>query len=124
MLYETFREAIGNLVASAQRSFLALLGIVIGAGAVIAMLNVGSIAHNETVKQFREMGTDLLAIQVSGAVAPGELGAGIADSVPAALASISIIAPLAIGGGSIAFRGRSANTTHVATTPSFARLAR
>jgi putative ABC transport system permease protein len=124
MLIETLREAVSNLLGSTQRSFLALLGIVIGTGAVIAMINVGSIARNETLKQFREMGTDLLAVQVSGSIGPRDLAVDVLDALPGVLPSIGVVAPLAIGGGSIAFHGASANPTQVATTASFARLAR
>jgi len=124
MSYETLREAVGNLLSSTQRSFLALLGIVIGTGAVIAMINVGSIARNETIKQFREMGTDLLAIRVNGAAGPNELTAETVDAVPREAPSISVIAPLAIGGSAIQFHSAQANPAQVATTAGFGRLAR
>ena len=39
------REAVVSLYAAKQRSFLALIGIVIGIGSVIVLLSVGTIAN-------------------------------------------------------------------------------
>ena len=60
------KEAAVSLFAAKQRSFLALIGIVIGIGSVIAMLSVGTIAKRQALAQFRELGTDFLTIQVRG----------------------------------------------------------
>lgn len=56
-------EASRNIVATKQRSLLALLGIVIGTASVIAMLNVGSIMQNAVMEQFRAMGTNVINIR-------------------------------------------------------------
>ena len=64
------KEAVVSLWASKQRSLLALVGIVIGIGSVIAMLSLGTIAKRQALEQFRELGTDYLAIHVHGR-APG-----------------------------------------------------
>lgn len=53
---------IRSLLASKQRTLLALLGIVIGIGSVIAMVSVGIIASEHALKQFKEMGTDYIVI--------------------------------------------------------------
>lgn len=60
-----FKEAISSLIGSKQRSLLALIGIIVGIGSVIAMVSVGSIVQKEALKQFLEMGTDILTISES-----------------------------------------------------------
>ena len=55
-------EAFRNLAGNKQRSLLALLGIVIGTGSVIAMVNIGAIVRQEALRQFEAMGTDLLTL--------------------------------------------------------------
>lgn len=65
MILRNIREALINLIGSKQRSFLALLGIVIGTASVIAMLNIGTIAQHEALRQFREMGTNVLSVSLS-----------------------------------------------------------
>ena len=64
MMFTTnINEALRSLISSKQRTILALLGIVIGIGSVIALVSTGTIAQNETMKQFLEMGTDVLRIE-------------------------------------------------------------
>ena len=58
-----FSEAVSSLYVARQRTIIVLLGIVIGIGAVIAMISVGAIYKNESIKQFKELGTDLLTIR-------------------------------------------------------------
>ena len=64
MMFTTnINEALRSLLSSKQRTILALLGIVIGIGSVIALVSTGTIAQNETMKQFLEMGTDVVRIE-------------------------------------------------------------
>jgi putative ABC transport system permease protein len=120
MLRQTVHEAIGNLVSTRQRSLLALLGILIGAAAVIAMLNIGAIARNETVKQFQQMGTDILAIRSDS---PTGMLLPDLQSVPANVPAVRQVAPLVIGGGSITFEGVTRSTGQVGVTEAFGTLA-
>ncbi len=63
LLKTNIKEAVSSLYATRQRSLLALIGIVIGIGSVIALVSVGSIAKFESLKQYRELGTDILTIR-------------------------------------------------------------
>ncbi len=63
LLKTNIKEAVRSLYSSKQRTLLALVGIVIGIGSVIALVTVGQIVANEALKQFKELGTDLLTIQ-------------------------------------------------------------
>ena len=53
-------NASGNLFSAKTRSFLAMLGVLIGAAAVVALLYCGQIATDEAVKPFKSMGVNLL----------------------------------------------------------------
>ena len=57
------REAGTSLRSVLARSALALVGIVVGIGAVIAMVSTGQIVREESLKQFRELGTDIISIR-------------------------------------------------------------
>jgi len=59
------RDAWGNLLALRQRSALALIGIVVGTAAVVAMLSIGRMAAEEALKPFLAMGVDLLSVQAT-----------------------------------------------------------
>ena len=56
-------EAVSSLYAGRLRTLFALLGIVIGIGSVIAMVSVGEVYKNESIKRFKELGTDILNIR-------------------------------------------------------------
>jgi putative ABC transport system permease protein len=57
------KEALTSLTTSKQRTLLALIGIVIGIGSVIGMISIGSIVQNEALKQFKEMGIDIISVR-------------------------------------------------------------
>ena len=60
---KSLKEAATSLYAEKQRSVLALIGIVIGIGSVIALVSVGFIFKQETLKRFEGLGTNTLTIR-------------------------------------------------------------
>jgi putative ABC transport system permease protein len=64
------KVALKSLMANKLRSILAMLGIIIGVGAVIAMLAIGSGAQQQVMSRFNAMGTNYLTIR------PGQRGFG------------------------------------------------
>jgi putative ABC transport system permease protein len=64
------KVALKSLTANKLRSILAMLGIIIGVGAVISMLAIGAGAQKRILDQFEVFGTNLLTIR------PGQLGSG------------------------------------------------
>ena len=124
MIRQTLMEAAGNLLASWQRSVLALIGIVVGAGAVIAMLHAGTMARQETVRQFRQMGTDTLVLRADSPQGLGNFRLGDIETVPQMVPTVGEIAPFMIGGGPISFEGQTRNAGFLGATASFADVAR
>ncbi len=61
-----FREAFRSLWGARQRSLLALIGIVIGIGSVIGMVSIGTIVQQQALRQFKEMGIDIITIRKGG----------------------------------------------------------
>ena len=62
---EILRMALGSLGVNKLRSFLTALGIIIGTGAVIAMVSIGEGAKARVAEAFASMGTNLLVVQSS-----------------------------------------------------------
>lgn len=58
------QQAFVNLTASKLRSFLAVLGILVGTAAVVALISCGQLATEKALEQFKALGTDLLAVSV------------------------------------------------------------
>jgi len=69
-LLETLRVAAHALMRNKLRSFLTALGVIIGVGAVIAMVAIGEGAKARVEEQFASMGSNLLIIL------PGTTSAG------------------------------------------------
>ncbi len=64
MLYwTTFKVALSSLFANKFRTFLAMLGIIIGVAAVIAMLGIGSGAQRKVLAKVSEFGTNFLFVK-------------------------------------------------------------
>ena len=78
MLRELVRLALRSLRRNALRSALTMLGIVIGVGAVIAMVTMGAGVTREVQRGFAQLGTNLLLVR-PGASHPG---AGARASAP------------------------------------------
>src|SRR4030043_681979 len=74
-LLASFRIALRALMVNKMRSTLTMLGIIIGVGAVIAMVAVGSGAKKQIVEQIASMGSNMLIV-LSGSSTSGGLRFG------------------------------------------------
>src|SRR5437868_2833200 len=59
---EAFRIAAHGLLANKLRSFLTMLGIIIGVGSVIVMIALGQGVANATQESIRKMGTNVMSV--------------------------------------------------------------
>jgi putative ABC transport system permease protein len=73
-IWESVRIALRALTANKMRSILTMLGIIIGVGAVIALLSVGIGFERYITQQFESLGSNLLF------VIPGQLDSGASNS--------------------------------------------
>ncbi|MDQ2994436.1 MAG: ABC transporter permease, partial [Pseudomonadota bacterium] len=56
------RESLSNLLSAKLRSFLAILGVLVGTASVVALVSGGQLATEHALAQFKRLGTDLLAV--------------------------------------------------------------
>ena len=66
MIIETFRQAIQNVWSNKLRTFLTMLGIIIGVMAVIVIVGLGNGMTQSMRDSFSSLGTNTLNIQVWG----------------------------------------------------------
>ena len=66
MLKESLRMSIANILGNKMRSFLTILGIIIGVMAIIALITVMESATGEVTAQFESLGTGKLTVQATG----------------------------------------------------------
>jgi putative ABC transport system permease protein len=65
MLWETIRLALTSIRRNVLRSFLTLLGIVIGVAAVIAMITIGSGTTEKVRNDISKLGSNLLVVRAA-----------------------------------------------------------
>jgi len=70
---EALKMAMNSLHINRFRTFLTMLGIIIGVGSVVAMLAIGNGAKQEVLDRIQAMGTNLLVVRPG---APGVRGTG------------------------------------------------
>ena len=125
-LIESIRIALRSLAANKLRSALTMLGIIIGVGAVIAMVAVGTGASQKISEQISSMGSNLLIIlpgaTTSGGVRMGAgtqptLSLGDAEAIQKECTAVSDVAPIHNGVGQVVYGHLNWSTGIVGTSP-------
>ena len=65
-IHETFTLSLKNIWSSKTRTFLTMLGIIIGVTAVIVIVGLGNGMRNYMADSFSSLGTDTLTVQIMG----------------------------------------------------------
>jgi putative ABC transport system permease protein len=126
-VFELLRLAFSRLGASRLRTFLTMLGVVIGVGAVIALVGVGDGATRGITNQLEGLGTNLLTITggraLTGATR-GAIGSATTLTLDDAAAigqvqGVAAIAPEISTQGLVISGGENTTTSIVGTTPSY-----
>lgn len=128
ILFSHFQQALVNLSAAKLRSFLAVLGILVGTAAVVALISCGQLATEKALAQFKALGTDLLAISVYQK-SPDKSSLGedkltllqwrqIAEQIPA----IAAIAPYSTAYQALSFEGKLLQGAIIGADESLAKI--
>ena len=89
MLYEAFRLALRSVFRNTLRSFLTMLGVVIGVASVIAMVTVGQGSTAQVQSDVAALGANLLMIRPG---APGRgPGGGSSDAPPLTVQDLNAV---------------------------------
>ncbi|MBI4768538.1 MAG: ABC transporter permease [Deltaproteobacteria bacterium] len=123
----SLKVALRALQTNKMRSFLTMLGIIIGVGAVIVMVAIGAGAREMIAKQIASMGSNLLMVLPGATTAGGaRMGGGSASSLTSDDAkaiqeecpAIKTVAPIWGGVTQIIYGNQNWNTSVTGTTPS------
>lgn len=125
-LYRHAQQALVNLAAAKLRSFLALLGILVGTAAVVALMSSGQLATEKALEQFKALGTNLLSVVVfrqdHNAPRRNDIPLAFWRSIPAQIPSIAEVAPYATSFQSMSFQGRAVNGAVIGADESLAHI--
>jgi putative ABC transport system permease protein len=123
-LGRSFIEALASLASNKLRSALTILGIVIGVGAVIALISVGRGAESSISDQINSIGTNLLYINAGAQDVRNPRPLTIEDANalkdPILAPSVLYAAPVIQSRGEVSQRGESITTSLLAVTPEYA----
>lgn len=129
---EHLKEGWRNLCFARLRSGLALLGVLVGTASVVAMVLGGDLATNEAMKEFKTLGTDLLAASLNADETKPHAGAGkrealtLSDALnlPKASRHILQVAPYTQSFQPIYYEGKALDGVVLGVTEAFAAMAR
>ena len=120
------KVAVYSLLANKLRSFLAVLGIIIGVGAVIAMLAIGAGAKAQVLGSISAMGTNLLVVRPaqhgSGGVMTGtqqNLTVEDAQAILAEVPGVTRVAPVVQGRGQLKYFENNSGTAVIGASVTY-----
>ena len=122
----TLRIAVRALQSNKMRSALTMLGVIIGVGAVIAMLAVGTGASQRISAQIQSIGSNLLIILPGSTTSGGaRMGAGTeptltlrdAEAIKKECSAVGYVAPMLGGVAQVVFGHTNWSTGVQGTTP-------
>jgi putative ABC transport system permease protein len=122
----TLKISFRALKVNKMRSALTMLGIIIGVGAVIAMLAIGTGASNRIAEQISSMGSNLLIVLPGATTAGGvrmgsgtqpTLTTGDADAILREIPAVANVAPVLSGVAQVIYGHENWSTGVVGTTP-------
>jgi putative ABC transport system permease protein len=128
-VFEGVRVALDGIWAHKLRSFLTMLGIIVGVAAVIAMLSLGEGARRQIQSNITSLGTNLLYVR-PGSASRGHVRYGLgtvqsltdddAAAIIAECPSVAAATPESRGSAQVKYRNQNWSTYIMATTPDFA----
>ena len=128
---DPFSTAWSGVATHTMRSLLTVLGVVIGVGAVISLMSIGSGTQQQIVGQIESLGSNLLFVRPGQATQGGvSLGAGSVNSltyedsqaIQQQVPNVAAVAPLTTIPVQIVVAGQNTRTTMTGTTPAYQQV--
>ena len=122
MLLNTLMLALRSIRRNLMRSFLTILGIVIGVSAVITMVTLGNGATLAVQNQISGLGTNLLQVRPGQRMGPGGGGSALAfkesdaEAVASQIGGIAAVAPEARTNATLVASGRNWSSNVIGST--------
>ena len=126
MLWNSLLLALREIRRHLLRSFLTILGIVIGVSAVITMVTLGKGATQAVQNEITSLGTNLLMVRPGQRLGPGSSGAGSpsftvedVQAIRTQIAGVVAVAPEVRSGVTVVANGRNWATSVTGTTSDY-----
>jgi len=126
MLFNTIWLALRSIRRNLMRSFLTILGIVIGVSAVITMVTLGNGATRAVREQISSLGSNLLMVRPGQRLGPGMSGAGApsfqendVEAIASQIGGLKAVAPEVRAGVTVIANGKNWATTITGSTNAY-----
>lgn len=125
---DQFSIAMASLVSHPLRTALTMLGMIVGVGAVVAMVSIGLGARHQIELEINRLGTRLLMAQSvvpevdglsGGDGGPQNLSEADAQALRAEIYQVEHSVPVANGGARVVFGNSNWSTSVAGTTPEY-----
>jgi len=117
---QAIKMAISSILSNKIRSFLTMLGVIIGVTAVITLIALGQGSTRLVSSQIESLGTNLIVINITG----GRNRSITREDLERIkeISGVSEIAPVLSGGVTVKAGNMNANTSLEATTPGYQQV--
>lgn len=119
------KTAINNLIYSPFRSFLTMLGSMVGTASIVALISSGNLATQKAMELFKSLGTGQMAISFNKNVKGGQskpVNPELLINMERAIPAIQLIAPYALSYEQVAYRGINFSANLIGSTPDLAKI--
>jgi len=126
MFAETVRQALQAILRNAMRSFLTILGVIIGVAAVITMVTIGQGSSTKIEADVSKLGTNLLIIRRGAGMGPPSAGRSApnfttkdVDAIKDQISGMRAVAPANTSSVTLIFGNENHETTVTGTDNAF-----
>jgi putative ABC transport system permease protein len=126
LIRETVKSAWRSLASNRMRTLLTMLGMIIGTGAVVAVLGIGEGAKSSVEGRIRSLGSNLLMVRPSFVAGGGGVRSGSAQTLTQrdaeallALEGVSAAAPEMNASAQLRYLSKNQNASVVGVTPAY-----
>lgn len=125
LLWNVIQVSMRGILANKMRSFLTMLGIIIGVGAIIAMMSLGEGAKRQVTESIQSFGTNLLRVR-PGAARLGHVRTGSVETLTnedadavRTIPHVQLVASQVRNMAQVKYGNRNATTSITGTVPEF-----
>ncbi|HSI61779.1 MAG TPA: ABC transporter permease [Candidatus Saccharimonadia bacterium] len=126
MLWNTFAIALREIRRNLTRSFLTMLGIIMGVAAVVTMVTLGQATTQAVKSQISNLGSNLIMLRPGTGFGPGATSAGVpnfsegdATAIAGQVPGIASVAPVRTMSLSTIYFENARGTSVTGSTPSY-----
>lgn len=129
---ELIEESLGTLAVNKMRTGLAMLGVVIGIGSVIALMSLGQASQKSITSQIQALGTNLLTIMPESVSSGGVRSSSAMETLTLAdaealetdssITSVAAVAPVISSNAQVIAGRNNTNTQVYGVTPEYMQV--